>query len=414
MAKERHLMSQSSNDTPQKNAKATAGDTAGDTTETTVTAPPMAEAAQMKPRHWGLLLSFLALVLLPILLSGWYLWMRADDQYASTVGFTVRKEGGSSAADIFGIASQITGGSTQSDTDILFEYLQNQNIVEAIDTEIDLVAHYAQNHAHNPLFSLPEDANLEEKVAFWSKIARIAYDRAAGLIEVQILAFDADTAQAIAQSVLRNCQELINKLNATARQDKIKYAQEDLTLAVERLRKSREDLILFRTKNKIVDLEADLQGRLGVVNTLQQQLAEALVEADLLAINTSGSDPRVVQSTNLINVIRARIEAEKANVISGNTDVIGDDYPTLLAEYEGLVVNREYAEQSYRAALAALDVARADASRQSSYLAAHLEPTFPQSAQYPQRLTLLGLVALFITMGWTILVLIYYSIRDSR
>ncbi len=404
MAEERHPMSQSSNDTSG----------ASDTTQAAPPVPPMAQAAEMKPRHWGLLISFVALVVLPILLSAWYLWARADDQYASTVGFTVRKEGGPSASDIFGIASQITGGSTQSDTDVLFEYLQNQNIVESIDSEIDLVSHYSANHASNPFFTLASDSNLEEKVDFWSKIARISYDRAAGLIEVQILAFDPDTAFAIANSVLKNCQNLINKLNATARQDKIKYAQEDLNLAVERLRKSREDLILFRTKNKIVDLDADLQGRLGVVNTLQAQLAEALVEADLLAINTSQSDPRFVQSQNLINVIRARIEAEKANVILGNDDVVGDDYPTLLAEYEGLVVNREYAEQSYRGALASLDVARAEASRQSSYLAAHLEPTFPQSAQYPQREILLGLIAMFLTLGWTILALIYYSIRDSR
>ena len=70
---------------------------------------------------------------------------------------------------------------------------------------------------------------------------------------------------------------------------------------------------------------------------------------------------------------------------AGDVDVAGEDYPTLLAEYEGLVVDREFAEESYRAALAALDGARANASRQSRYLATYVEPTYPETAEFPQR-----------------------------
>ncbi|MBU2980674.1 sugar transporter [Lentibacter algarum] len=375
---------------------------------------PIAKRAEMKRRHWGLILSFVLLVALPLLVSAWYLWARADDMYASSVGFTVRQEGAGSAADIVGTFAALSGGSSQSDTDILYEFLQNQNMVELIDNTFDLTALYSVNHDKNPLFSLAPDATLEDKVSFWEQIAKISYDQSSQLMEVEVLAFDPETAQRIAADILKHCQNLINELNATARADRIKYAQADLELAVERLKTARGELIQFRTRNKIVDLDADLQGRLGVVNTLQQQLAEALVELDLLAVNTSKTDPRYVQAQNLITVIRKRIEAERTNVVSGGVSETGVDYPTLLAEYEGLVVNREYGEQGYRAALVALDVARAEALRQSSYLAAYLQPTFPESSLYPKRWLLFGLIFMFLCLGWAILTLIFYSVRDSQ
>ncbi len=57
---------------------------------------------------------------------------------------------------------------------------------------------------------------------------------------------------------------------------------EDLDLALERLKAAREALTAFRLANQIVDPNADIQGQMGLLNTLQAQQAEALIEFDLL------------------------------------------------------------------------------------------------------------------------------------
>jgi len=119
-----------------------------------------------------------------------------------------------------------------------------------------------------------------------------------------------------------------------------------------------------------------------------------------------------VQANRRIEVIRNQIAEERQNVARGEEG--NDDYPTLLAEYEGLIADRQFAEQSYLAALTALDTAKAEATRQSRYLATYVAPTLPETAEFPQRWTLLGLAALFVLLSWFILVLIYYSVRDSR
>ena len=87
-------------------------------------------------------------------------------------------------------------------------------------------------------------------------------------------------------------------------------------------------------------------------------------------------------------------------------------YPALMAEYENLTVDLEFAEQSYRTALAALDGAIASSTRDSLYLATYIRPTLAEKSEYPRRVAIFGLAALFLGLGWAILSLIAYSLRD--
>jgi capsular polysaccharide transport system permease protein len=155
------------------------------------------------------------------------------------------------------------------------------------------------------------------------------------------------------------------------------------------------------------------------MNNLQQQLAEAFIEFDLIRETTNPNDPRVTQAARRIEVIRARIRDERQSFAtdgpqgSGSQDSVGgEDYPRLIAEYEGLVVDREFAEETYRAALAAFDLARANAQRQSRYLATYVEPTRAERAEYPRRFVIAALAGGFLLLAWSVMALIYYSVRD--
>lgn len=376
---------------------------------------PPASKAHLKPRHWGLLASFVLIVILPVALIAVYLYFFAVDQYASEAGFTVRSEEGGAATDILGGLQQITGGTTSVDADILFEFITSQEMVQRLNEDIDLAAHYSQFNEVDPIFSLQDDASIEDVVDHWQRVVRVSFDQSGGLIELQVLAFDPRTAQSLAMGIVRVSQSLINELNGQARADSMRFAQADLDTAIERLRNAREALTDFRIRTQIVDPESDMQGRLGVLNTLQQQLAEALIEFDLLSETTSNpSDPRLVQVSRRIAVIRERIAEERQTFALDETGPGGEDYPTLMAEFEGLVVDREFAEESYRAARTAVDVTRTNAARQSRYLAVFIQPTLPESAEFPRKTTILGLSFLFLGLGWAILAIIFYSIRDRQ
>ncbi|MBY6140989.1 sugar transporter [Leisingera daeponensis] len=375
---------------------------------------PIARAAHMKRRHWGLIASFALLVLAPLAAAVFYLFAIAEDQYASTAGFTVRSQDSTGANDLLGGLASFTGNSTASDSDILYEFIQSQEMVAAVEARTGLSTHFASRWPGDWVFALWPGASLEDLTWYWQRVVRIAYDSGSGLTEVQVTAFDAQMAQAITRAIVEESQTRINALNEQARTDAMRYAEADLAEALERLKAAREALTRFRTRTRIVDPEADIQARMGVMNNLQQQLAEALIEYDLLAGTVPAGDVRLNKAQQKIEVIRGRIDIERQTFASSNTDTggVGEDYPTLISEFERLTVDREFAEETYRAALAALELARDEAARQSRYLATYITPTLATEAEYPRRYVLSALTGLFLLLVWAIGALIFYSVRD--
>lgn len=377
---------------------------------------PIAVKASMKMRHWGIALSFVGCVMLPVLATVFYLWVVAIDQYSSHTGFTVRSEESGGATDILGGLASFAGGSTQTDTDILYEFIQSQEIVEKIDAKLDLRSLYSEHWDTDPIFSLWPDATIEELHWYWERFVRISYEGSNGLIALEVLAFRPEDALRVSQEIVNESQTMINALNESARKDAMRYAEADLELAIQRIKDARGALTEFRTRTQIVDPQTDIETRLGVLQNLQQQLAEALVEADILQQTTTQNDPRLIQTRQKINVIRSRIAHERKTFATAENEVgsLDEDYPTLIAEYESLIVDLEFAEEAYRAALTAMDLAKSNALRQTRYLATYVNPTRSQSSEYPRRFVISGLAGLLLIMIWGLGTLVFYSLRDRR
>ncbi len=358
-----------------------------------------------------LLFSFVLFVIAPSLGAGYYLYTYAVDQYASKIGFTVRNEETGSAFELLGGLTNI-GGSSSSDTDILYEFIQSQQLVRAVDQELDIKTLY-QKPRDDIIFRLKDDASIEDLVDYWARMVRIVYDPGTGLIEVEVRAFNPLDAQRIARDIFERSSAMINGLSAIAREDVTRYAKEELDQAVERLKKARQDLTLFRNETQIVDPGADIQGQMGLLNSLQAQLAETLIEQDMLVDTARDNDPRVELARRKIVVIRNRIEQERRKLGVSGEDSTGA-YADLVGKFESLQVDLQFSEEAYISALAAHDSAVAEARRQSRYLAAYVQPTLAESPLYPKRGILLAVVALILFGVWTILTLVYYSLRDRR
>lgn len=373
-------------------------------------------AAKAKPRkrHGRLAFSFVLFWIVPMLLVAGYLWTRAADQYASYLGFSVRTEEATSAIEILGGITDLSSGSS-SDTDILYDFLTSQELVRQVDDAVDLRAIWSRVPvSQDPFFAYDPEGTIEDLLAHWERQVSITYDSGTGLLDLRILAFDPLDAQKIAQALLDKSTAMINDLSAIAREDAIGYAKEELEAAVERLKGARRAVTEFRNRTQIVDPSIDTQNQMGLLVTLQQQLAEALIDLDLLQNTTQSNDPRIVQAERRVVVIESRIEAERRKLGLGSAGEGGDVFATLVGEYESLIVDREFAEAAYTSALASYDVAQADARRQSRYLATHVRPTLAERAEYPRREVILMLSAVFLFFSWAIGVLIYYSMRDRR
>jgi capsular polysaccharide transport system permease protein len=371
--------------------------------------------ARPRPRHWGALASLVLLVLLPTLAATAYLYTRAADQYHSEAAFSVRsEEAGAVSAGLLGALTQISSGSAP-DAAILYEYIQSPEIVAELDAELDLRAIWNRAGSDwaegDPVFTLGPDPTAEALHRQWRRMVAVSYDSATGIIDVLARAFTPEDARAIARAILARSSALVNALAEQAREDAVRFAREELAEAEAHLRDVRAELADFRRAHSLVDPTADVAGQSGLLNALNAELAQALVDRDVLTSYAAAGDQRVIQADRRIEAITARIEDERATL--GVTGVAGS-LPEVVGRYEELVVDLEFANTAYTQALAGLAAARAEARRQSRYLAAHVSPTLATTPLYPRRALLAGLAGLFLLLGWGTLMLVTYNVRDSR
>jgi capsular polysaccharide transport system permease protein len=263
-----------------------------------------------------------------------------------------------------------------------------------------------------------------------------------------VQAFDAADAQAVMQAIVDEGTILVNRLSDQAQADSTRYAEQDLADSVEQLKAARAALTRFRNETQIVDPASAVASQMGLLSQLEGTLAQQLIDLDLLRQTVPDGDPRITQAESRVEVIEARMAAERAKLGLGSgpgaaaasTDAGpadptpegeedgpesegaaadggapgGEAFADLVGQYESLAVDQQFAEQAYTAARTAYESALAEGRRQSRYLAAHVQPTLAERAEYPGRVSTTLLALVFAFLAWSILTLAAYALRDRR
>ncbi len=367
-----------------------------------------------KRRHRGLIVTFVSMVIIPLGVALWYLNVRAIDQFEASVAFTVRREDAVTPAEMLGGFAGLSGASSR-DTDILNEYLKSPDLVRALDAEFDLRSLYGTHWDRDPVFAFNPDGTVEDLSRYWQRMMRVNYDASTGLISLSVRTFDAESAYALAQAVLNESRAMINELSAIAQGDLTRLAAMDLDDAETALTEARRALTEFRAAEQIVDPTADLQGQMGLISALQEQLADEMIRTDLLKSQTRAGDPRLIAGEQRISVIRDRIAEERQKI---GTGIVGGgsetDYARLVGRHESLTVELEIAREAYAAARTALEAARTEARRQTRYIAPFVKPAVPERATGPDSVLITGGMAAFLLLTWLLASLVFYALRDRR
>lgn len=378
-----------------------------------LTQPPPAAARARFP--WFAALSFLLLVATPMALGLWYLETRAADRYASRAAFSIRSNEETAPLEIFGAITRLGGSSTATDAQILYDFIQSQQIVRRIAARIDLAGLYAKR-PRDLAYTLARGATIEDLLDHWHRMVDVAIDPASGLLSVEARAFSAADAQAIAAAILDESIELVNRLSDGARADMVRATARELAEAESRLRQIRARVRIFRDFEQEVDPTLNAQAALGLVAALEEDRARTQVKLEQLRGVLDPQAPQMRALARRIATLDRRIAEERTRLGTGSapaadgaralSDVVG--------EYEELLVDREFAEQAYTVALANHQQAQAEARRRHRHLAVHIPPTLSDEAEYPDK-PVLFLVALVVTLGgWSIVNLVVGNVAERR
>ena len=375
------------------------------------TVKPVAGPAKVRPRHRRIVWSFVFCVLLPFTTSSVYLWGVARDQFISSLSFSVRTESMQSALDFLGGFSNMTGNST-NDVDIIKQFIESQDLVRHMEAKHHVSEAFSKGWPSDFIFAYNPNGTLEDLHKYWSRNVRIS--TSSGLITLSVRTYDPQRSREIILAIFDASKELINHLSQEARDDATRFTREDLQKAENRLRIARDEITQFRLRSKIVDPMASLQAEIGILASLQAQLAEALVQKELLTKTSGEQDPRVNEINRKIDALRIQIDLEQQKFSQSGKNNSQGDYATLFSQYERLAAERQFAEETYRAAMVAHDVALTEAKMNSRYLAMHVQPTLAEKSLFPDRAVQAAVTGLFLVLVWSVGLLIYYSIRDRR
>lgn len=336
-------------------------------------------------RHALLLITFV----LPSVVAVLYYGLVAADRYTSEAQFVVRSPSRTGIDQLTSAIPTTTGTERASDeASAVHQFVRSRDAVELLVREADLRAILSRPEG-DPVWRFPGwfSKDLREKLFDrYLDFVSIKQDSGTGISTLTVQSFRPKDSVKIAQTLLEGSEALINRLNERARRDTIRAAEAEVESAKSRAFQRREELTVFRTRAGTVDPAKSSQNLLETIGKLSFEAAQA--NAQLAeALRNSPQGPQVTNLRNRIQSVEQQIVEEKRQ-IGGSAQALAP----VIADYERLVLEREFADRALASALASLENARIESQRQQLYLERVVEPHAADYPSQPKRLLWIGIV----------------------
>jgi capsular polysaccharide transport system permease protein len=368
------------------------------------------DAVPPRRRLSPLRLSALVAIALPTLFAALYYGLIASDQYAVEVRFAVRGGSGQASTDVLGLVTGVpSAGSIVTDAYIVMDFIHSREILDKIEGRTDMRAIYARGDF---LASFDPSETVERLLVYWKRMVSVHFDTTSQVIAVEVRAFRAEDARLLASLIVELSEDLTNQLSARARQDAVRFAEQEVKRTEDRLRANRLALQTFRETRQELDPTKTAEAQLSLLGKLEEELSSAKTKRAGLRQFMEDSAPSIRVLDSRIKAMEAQVAEERAKIGRSAVETGPSSLTVRMADYEELTVEREFAEKVYVSALASLERARLDAAQQQRYLATFVPPSLPQEALYPERILNVFLVLGAAAVLWALGVLIVYGIRD--
>ena len=355
----------------------------------------------------AVLIAFAVVVIVPILISGFYLAFIMSNQFATATQFAVR--GGRQLMISSSLAGIATMESIQ-DFLIVAGYVQSRGAVEAVDRKVDLRAIYSRSGV-DIISRFDPSEPIEDLVRYWTHHVYASVDSQSGIITVIVRAFTPQDSLDLANALVQSSEQVVNDLSERSRRDALRQAETELHRAETNLQQKTAAMTNLRNAEGMIDAGKTTDVLTKIIGELRLDLARAQQEyaADLRYV--SANSPQM-------KVMNARIENMRDEIqrIEGQMTNGGELYGSVLADsmsrFDELKLEQEIAEHQYSTAVTAFERARLDIASQEYYLSTFVKPVLAQEA-YPLRLFIWAIVSVGSIALWGIGVVIAVLVRNQ-
>lgn len=373
--------------------------------DTVITSKP---SKKRFPKISGL---FWVTVIIPTLLSTVYFGCVASDRFISQSSFVVRSPSSQSSLSGLGAILQGTGFSrAQDDIYTVQEYMGSRSALDELRKSLPVREFYEKK---GDIFSRFNGLGLwGEEEAFYQYYRNklnIQLDAVSGISTLSVTSFDANESRKINAALLRQGEVLINQLNDRARTDTVRYAQEMVKHAEDRVKETSQNLTDYRIKNGVFDLKAQSEVQMGLVSKLQDELIVIQTQLDQVRAVTP-ENPQIPGLEAREKSLRKEI-SQQLKAISGGGD---SSLSNQASDYQRVYLENQLAEQQLAAAMTSLENAKAEAERKQLYLEVISQPNHPDMAQEPKHLYNIVATLIIGLMLYGIVSLLTASVREHK
>lgn len=341
---------------------------------------------------------------LPTLAAAVYYGLIASDVYIAEAKFTIR---GDRPLASDGLSLALFGKAAGEDALVVREYIISHGIVAELDRDGRLRAAY-QQPGIDYLQRLPADASIEDLVEYFASMVDLRFDPESAVSTLRVRAYTPEDARRIARTILDLGERLVNQLSDRLTDDVLGFARAELARAESRVTTARRALTAFRDRTEALDPTQEAGSILGIVTNLEGRLAQERAELMELRSFLREDSARIAATKARIGALSAQIAEERSRLTGDG----GGRLSQIVADYEELQLELEFARNAYTSALASLELGRAEAQRQQKYLIPIADPNLPDEPLEPRRLLGVVTVLLGSLVAYGVGLLVIAAVRE--
>jgi capsular polysaccharide transport system permease protein len=365
---------------------------------------------RLKTQLLGINRLFLITVFVPTLLAIIYYGLVTSDIYISESRFVVRSPQKQSASGLGSLLQGAGFSKAQDDAYSVHDYMLSRDALKRLDEKLLLKNSFGNQNVD--VFSrfggLGWDESFEALFRYYQKRILIDTDAASSISSLRVSAFTGEDAYRINEMLLQLGEGLVNQLNERGRQDMIRFAAADVSVAEKQAKAAALSLSSYRSANSVFDPEKQSAIQLSQISKLQDDLIAT--KTQLAHVRTFTPDnPQIPALQKRVESFQGQIDIETAKVAGGPSSLTNK-----AAEFQRLALERDFADKQLAIALASLEQARNDAQRKQLYLERIVQPNTPDVGIEPRRIKSVFGILIFGLIAWGVLSILLAGVREHR
>ena len=299
--------------------------------------------------------------------SAFYCFVIGRDRYTSVSEFVIQQAipPQSSSAAVLGGASAPQVISGLVDGQYLQVYLASPEVKNRLYADPKVLEKEYKPSFPDVFSGLPSGSSPPSQLSFFRNQLQVSPQPLSGSVILRTVGFNAKQALTLNKSLISQSRRFVNEVNQAINADQNLFAQKEVELAEEQIKKATQELEIFQEKFGQLSVISEQEAVGSFIASLESRLVELKVEeASLRRQYQDPNAPEVSYVADQARELEIQISKERRKAVDDGSR----DLNSLAIQESGLNADVLFASEALRAARLAADNSRRESQRQQKFV----------------------------------------------